>query len=137
MIKRAILTWFVLAVIGVANGVLREATYGRLMSDERAGKLSTLTAIAALFGGAYLMMRGSVAGVRDRALLAVGAGWTLATIVFEFGFGRLVAKDSWEDLLRAYDVRSGELWSVIPATILIAPLAIKRLSRGARVGESG
>jgi hypothetical protein len=76
------------------------------------------------------MMRGSVAGVRDRALLAVGAGWTLATIVFEFGFGRLVAKDSWEDLLHAYNLRAGQLWSVIPATILIAPLLVKRFAVG-------
>lgn len=128
MIKRAILTWFLLAAIGVANGVLRGVTYGRLMSDERAHQLSTVTAIAALFGGAHLMMRSVVAGVRDRTLLAVGAGWTLATIVFEFGFGRLVAKESWEDLLHAYNIRAGQLWSAIPATILIAPLLVKRLA---------
>ena len=35
------------AVIGVANGVLREATYGRRVSERAAHQLSGVTAIAA------------------------------------------------------------------------------------------
>jgi hypothetical protein len=135
MFGRAILSWFVLAAIGIANGVLRGVTYGRFMSDQRAHQLSTFTGVVALFSGAHLMMRGSAGGARDRVLLAVGAGWALATVAFEFSFGRLVAKESWENLLHAYDLRAGQLWSAIPATIFVAPLLIKRLASRQRDSE--
>jgi hypothetical protein len=127
MTRRAIFTWFVLAVIGVANGVLRQATYGRAVNDLAAHQISTVTCVAGVFTGAYLMMRHSVAGVRDRALLLVGIAWAAATIAFEFGLGHFVNGDSWSSLLHAYDVRAGQLWAAVPFTILLSPLGVKRL----------
>jgi len=37
----------------------------------------------------------------------VGASWLVMTVGFELGFGRLVAKQSWEELLAGYDVTRG------------------------------
>ena len=34
----------------------------------------------------------------------MGTGWLALTVVFEFGFGRLVAKQSWDELLADYNV---------------------------------
>ena len=129
MFIRAILTWLVLAVIGVANGILRGTTYGRLVSERSAHQISTVTCVLGMFAGSYLMLRDVVAGVRARTLLAIGAGWTLATIIFEFGFGHFVAGESWSKLARAYDLRTGRLWSAVPLAILVAPLLIRRLAR--------
>ena len=127
MLLGAILSWIVLAIIGVANGILRGVTYGRFFSDRTAHQISTVTCILGVFLGAYFMLRTTVAGVRDRVLLAVGAGWTAATIVFEFGFGHYVAKEPLPDLLHAYDLRAGQVWSAVPLAILVTPLLVKRL----------
>jgi hypothetical protein len=129
MAGRVILSWILLAVIGVANGILRGTTYGKFMSESRAHQISTVTCSAGMIGGTYLGLGHVAAGARDRTLLAVGAGWALATVAFEFGFGRFVAKESWADLLHAYNLKTGQLWSAVPATILIAPLVVKRLAR--------
>lgn len=127
MLLRMSLSWVVLAVIGVANGILRGTTYGRFFSDRTAHQISTVTCVLGVFLGAYFMLRNTVVGARDRVLLAVGAGWTAATVAFEFGFGHYVARESWQDLLHAYDLRAGQVWSAVPLAILVTPLLVKRI----------
>src|SRR3712207_1716407 len=74
--RRWMQAWLGGAVIGVANGVVRQATYA-----------------------------------------AIGAGWIGLTVAFEFGFGRLVAGQSWEELLADYDVSEGRTWPFVLAWI--------------------
>ncbi len=133
MLLRSALTWGILAIIGFANGVIRDMTYGRRVSERRAHQISTATCALGMVAGSYLMLRNVVGGVRDRALLGIGAGWMIATIIFEFSFGHYVADEPWSKLARAYDLRTGQLWSAVPLTILISPLLSKRLA----VRESG
>jgi hypothetical protein len=38
--------------------------------------------------------------------------WSSASVAFEFPFGYYVNKDSWSDLLHAYDVQEGRLWAL-------------------------
>lgn len=46
-------------------------------------------------------------------------------MAFEFGFGHWVAGESWQDLLAAYDVRRGEIWALVPAAMLVLPVATR------------
>jgi hypothetical protein len=115
-------------VIGVANGILREATYGKRVPEHAAHQISGATAIAAfgvLFGA--LQRRWPLAS-RSEAI-QVGAGWLSLTVAFEFGFGRIVAKQSWKDLLRDYDLTAGRTWPIVLAWIGAGP-AIVRARRG-------
>jgi len=128
MLIRSVLAWFLLAVIGVANGVLRGTTYGRLVSERTAHQISTVTCVTGMFAGSHLLLRDVAGDVPKRTLLAIGAGWALATVVFEFGFGHFVARESWSKLARAYDLRTGQLWSAVPLAILVAPLLSGRLA---------
>jgi hypothetical protein len=41
------IAWIGAAMIGVANGILREATYGKRIGERSANQLSALTAIVA------------------------------------------------------------------------------------------
>jgi len=59
---RWLLAWPGGAVIGVANGVLREATYGRRLPERAAHQLSGATAVAAFSGPA------AVRALRGRAV---------------------------------------------------------------------
>jgi hypothetical protein len=91
-------------VIGVANGVGREATFARCFGERTAHNLSALTGIAAFASYfSFLQRRWPLAS--DRDALKIGGRWLLMTIAFEFVFGRLVAKLSWRELLADYTSR--------------------------------
>jgi hypothetical protein len=55
--------------------------------------------------------------------------WASASVALEFVFGHYVNKDSWSELLHAYDVLGGRLWVVDVLGIAAAPA----LARGWRV----
>lgn len=91
MVGRWIAAWAGGALIGIANGIAREATYGKRVGEQTAHGLSGLT------------------------------------VAFEFGFGRLVAKQSWHELLGDYDLRRGRTWPLVLAWIAVGPAVVRRL----------
>ena len=54
--------------------------------------------------------------------LGVGVFWLVLTLAFEFGFGRLVQRRSWPQLLEAYTFQGGNIWPVVLVVTLLAPL---------------
>ena len=128
---RWLAAWLGGAAIGVANGILRERTYGRHLSGAVAHQLSTITAIAA-FSGYFLALQRVWPISSDREAHEIGAGWLGLTIAFEFGFGRLVAKQSWDELLADYNLARGRTWPLALAWLGAGPSAIRRLDAGPR-----
>lgn len=117
------------ALIGVANGVLREATYGKRVGEQSAHRISGITAITAF--GLYfstLQRRWPLASTTEAAV--VGAAWLSLTVAFEFGFGRAVAKQSWEELLADYNVAGGRTWPFVLAAIAGGPAVVQKLQQG-------
>ena len=51
----------------------------------------------------------------------VGVFWLFLTLVFEFGFGRLVQHKSWSEVLDAYTSEGGNIWPVVLLVTLLAP----------------
>ena len=122
---RWIAAWPGGAAIGVVNGVARETTYGRLIGERAAGRVSEVTFVAAF--AAYFRHLDRRWPLRTRReAVEVGAVWAALTVGFEFAFGRLVAKDSWEELLAAYDVRAGSTWPLLVAWIAGGPEVTRR-----------
>ena len=110
----------------MANGVLREATYGRRVSERTAHQLAGVTAVAAL--AAYFSALDARWPLRDtREAVEVGMGWLTLTVGFEFGFGRLVAKQSWHELLADYGVAEGRTWPFVLAWIGAGPALVRAL----------
>ena len=54
-------------------------------------------------------------------LVALGLFWTILTIAFEFGFGRLVMGHSWARLLADYNLLAGRLWVLVLLTLYFGP----------------
>jgi hypothetical protein len=124
-----LLAWAGGAAIGVANGVAREATYGKRLGEQAAHQVSTVTAIATF--AAYFSLldrRWPIPSPRDAA--RIGGAWLGLTMAFELGFGRLVAKLSWRELLADYDLRRGRLWPLVLAWIATGPEIVRRLGSG-------
>lgn len=117
--------WLGAAVIATVNGATREATYGRRMQEQAAERLSgvsLVTALALYFWS--LQRRWPIPSSRDAA--KIGVTWVGLTLAFEFGLGR-VQKQSWEEMLAAYDITEGETWPLVLAWIGAGPAVVRRL----------
>jgi hypothetical protein len=123
--QRWLLAWIGGAAIGVANGVAREATYGRRLEDETSNRVSALTAAAAFAAYFRLLQRRWPLGGRSEAL-RIGVVWLALTVAFEFTFGRLVAKKPWSDLTADYNLTKGRLWPLVLAWIALGPEVTRR-----------
>ena len=123
MVIRYTLLWLLLAVIAIANGILRQSTYGKLVSDLTAHQLSTVTAI--IFTGAlvfWLNRRWPIESASQAWL--IGAVWLVMTVAFEFGFGHFIAGHTWSSLFADYNLLNGRVWSLFLVWILTLPYLV-------------
>ena len=127
MITRYLLFWLILAVVAIANGTLRQATYGRHLSDLAAHQLSTLTGILLTGAVVWVLHRFWPIGSAKEAWV-IGACWLMMTVIFEFGFGHFVAGHSWSLLLADYNLFAGRVWSLFLVWITVVPYVTWRHS---------
>lgn len=126
MIIRYLGLWFLLALLAIGNGVLREATYGQRISELSAHQISTLTgmALAGLLVGVFSRIWRLESAVQT---MIIGFLWVLQTLMFEFAFGRYVAGHSWERLMQDYNALQGRLWPVFLLWLFVLPYICFRL----------
>lgn len=124
-----LLAWLGGILIGVGNGVAREATVARVMSEQRAHQLSCVSALGAFAAYFHALQHRWPLRGRNEAL-AIGGFWLALTTAFEFCFGRLVAQRSWSELTADYNLTRGRLWPVLLAWIAIGPEITRRRAEG-------
>lgn len=120
--------WFVMLLVSVANGTVRDFTYGGYMDELTAHQLSTVSEIVLL----GIVIRGFVRRhppASGPQAMAVGLLWTALTVAFEFLFFHYAAGHSWQELLANYNVAAGRLWVFVPLWIAAAPYIFFRLGR--------
>jgi len=128
MIGRYLLAWLPMVVIGIANGVLRETTYGKRLPELRAHQVSTLIAVA-LFG-LYIWGLSLLWPLRSAGqAAAVGVMWVVLTVAFEFSFGHWVAGHPWRRLLADYNLLAGRVWVLVLFWIGITPFLFYRVGQ--------
>ena len=120
--------WLAILVCAVLNGALREGVLVPAFGPRVALALSgvSLSAIVILVAVVAVPRLGPPTTSR---CVYVGALWLALTVAFEFGFGRLVQHQSWQDLFQAYAFSGGNLWPVVLAVTFIAPLLAVRIRR--------
>jgi hypothetical protein len=125
-VLRYLLAWVPMLVIAIANGALRESTYGKAMPELRAHQLSTLigSVVMGLFIWVVVRVWPPASG---RQALAIGLIWLALTVAFEFVFGRLVVHRSWPELLHDYNLVAGRVWVVFLLWLAVAPFVFFRL----------
>ncbi len=67
--------------------------------------------------------------LRRASYLLLGLFWLCLTLAFEFGFGHFVLRKTWPQLLEAYTFADGNLWPLVLAVIVFAPLFAAQLRR--------
>ncbi|MGM0477562.1 MAG: hypothetical protein ACQERR_10330 [Pseudomonadota bacterium] len=119
---RYLLAWLPMVPLAILNGTLREFTYGRVLAESTAHQLSTVTLV--LLFTLYARLLDARWPLTSRALaIGVGGIWLVLTVAFEFGLGRLGGR-SWEELFRAYDILSGNLWLLVPVAVAVLPMVM-------------
>ncbi|HEX3035353.1 MAG TPA: hypothetical protein VHT73_09495 [Thermodesulfobacteriota bacterium] len=120
MVVQYIVAWIPMILIAIANGALREFTYGKYLSELRAHQVSTLTAI--VFFGVYIWAFTRIWRLESAAqALTIGIIWVGLTVAFEFMFGHYVMGNPWSRLLRDYNIFAGHVWILVLIWVGIAP----------------
>lgn len=123
MIAKYLLVWLLLAVVAITNGIIRQSTYGKAVSDLAAHQISTATAILAFGAVVWLVNRAWPIESVTQAW-AIGGCWLIMTIAFEFGFGHYVAGHSWDRLLADYNIVTGRVWALFLVWVAILPWVV-------------
>lgn len=127
---RYVLAWFAMLVIAVANGAVRQTTFGNVMSELHAHQLSTL--IGAVLIGAFIwwVVRIWPPSSSAQALL-IGFVWLLLTVAFETFMGVVLADRPLSAVLREYNLLVGRVWILFLIWLVAAPWVFFRLRRSA------
>ena len=130
MVTKYLLVWFLLAIVAIANGVLRQSTYGKAVPELAAHQISTVTAILASGAVVWVVNRFWPIQSVSQAW-TIGACWLVMTIIFEFGFGHYVARHSWTRLFADYNLLEGRVWSLFLVWIAVLPYVVFRTTHTA------
>ena len=128
LMLKYVLAWIPMVLIAIVNGALREATYGKHMSELQAHQISTLSGLLLFSAYIYVVIRTWRPDTSKQAI-TVGLIWLGLTVAFEFLFGHYVAGQSWSKLLYDYNVFAGRVWVVVLIWVTFAPYVFYRLQK--------
>lgn len=126
-LRRWVVAWVGASVLGVVNGATRELVYKDRVGDSSANRISVVTLLALLAFYFWVLQRRWPLDTK-RDALSIGGIWVVLTVLFEFGFGHYVDGDSWEELLKNYDVTEGNLWMLILLWIGAGPATARAIA---------
>lgn len=104
----------------IANGALRDFTYGKHLAELRAHQLSSLIGCA-LLGMVMWFFVNRWPPSSERAAFAIGLFWMVLTMAFEFLFFHYVGGRPWAELVANYNVLQGRVWVLVLAWVALAP----------------
>lgn len=126
---KAVAVWALILPLAIVNGAFREAVLLPGLGNPWAQMLSGLLLSACIVGVAAAFVPRIVRGGSMRPW-RIGLLWLALTLVFEFGFGRLVAGRSWPELFAAYTFADGNIWPLVLVVTACAPsLAVWRADK--------
>ena len=119
---KALALWLAILVLAVLNGALREMALIPAVGSFAGLVASGLILSALIFLVAFVALPwfGTLPAAQ---WWAVGLGWLLLTLLFEFGFGRVVEHKTWPELFEAYTFKGGNIWPLVLLAALVAPWA--------------
>ena len=126
MTIRILLLWAAIIPMAIANGILRDAVLVSSLGQSWARTVSGLSLSAVILAWTILTIPWvPLPGLMHYA--GVGLLWLTLTVAFEFFFGRVVAKKSWQELLRAYRFENGDIWPLVLMAVTVSPVAAAAL----------
>jgi hypothetical protein len=118
--------WLGFLAVAIACGVIREKFLVPGLGPLGGRAVGTLLVGLIIFGLIYAYV-GKITGATPVALFKLGAGWTMATIAFEFLFGHYVMGHSWDSLWADYNIFQGRVWPLVLLVTLVGPLLARKI----------
>ncbi len=122
---RAIAFWFILLVLAILNGVIRNSVYQKSVGELKAHQISTFILIIIIFLVARLFV-GRQKDLSNFNLIGVGLIWLVFTEFFEFFGGHYIFGNTWEKILADYNLCQGRLWFLVIIALWLAPYVAGR-----------
>jgi hypothetical protein len=125
----AFCAWIGFAGIAVLCGGLRVKLLEPHLGEPVAHVVGTVLVCVLLMAAIQLFVAASgLSGTWP--LMRIGAFWTVLTVAFEFAFGRLVLKLSYEQLFADYNFFKGRVWLLVLLTTFYGPVIAGLLRAG-------
>ena len=127
---RYVLAWIPMLFIAVANGAIRQVTFGKVLPELRAHQLSTVvgSVLEGLFIWFVIRRWPPSSG---RQALGIGLVWLGLTVAFESFMGLVLARQPLARVLGDYDLLAGRVWVLFLVWLTLAPWVYFRLRRDA------
>jgi hypothetical protein len=129
VILRALIVWFVLMILAILNGLVRNSLIEPRIGEQPAHVVSTIILCVLILVVAWIT-NSWIAPATMKAAFGVGLLWLALTVAFEFLAGHYAFGHTWEKLLADYNLTHGRVWGFVLVTTLFAPAIAERL-RGA------
>jgi len=125
-VLKALALWLAILALAIANGLLRE-----MILIPRLGSTTGLVSSGILLSAGILLVAWAGApwygSLTSWQWMLVGAFWLGLTLMFEFGFGRLVQHKTWGEMLEAYTFKDGNIWPLVLLVTLVAPWLVAKI----------
>ena len=108
MIKKSLLIWLAIIPLAILNGGLREMVFNPLIGERYAQPLSGVLLCVIIFVLCWIFIPRIGRGTA-KTYWIIGFWWIILTILFETCFG-LLTGSSLAELIKAYDITTGNLW---------------------------
>jgi hypothetical protein len=128
MLLRAVAVWFLVLIVAVVNGFVREKLFIPGLG-ELTGHIASTLILSALVLIVSVLLSGWIGFRAVSDALLVGAMWVAMTLAFEFLAGHYLFGTPWEKLLADYDILHGRIWSLVLLTELVSPLIARALKK--------
>jgi hypothetical protein len=107
--------------IAIANGALRQFTFGRVMPELRAHQLSTLIGSVLIGSFIWYVISRFPPSSNSHAIL-IGVMWLCFTVVFEFFMRLVLSREPLSRVLHDYNLVAGRVWVLFLIWLVVAPL---------------
>jgi hypothetical protein len=124
---KALVVWLAIIPLAIANGWLRQALLLPALGPVWGLAASGVVLCVVIFVAAWLGARWYGASARGLGF-AIGAFWLVLTLGFEVGMA-LGTDRSWDDVARAFNPATGNLWVLVLLTTLLSPVIAGRRGR--------
>lgn len=126
MVWRYFFAWFLIMILAVINGIIREAVYKTPLGELRAHQVSSLVLILLVALYVWFLVHTWRPATVAQAL-AIGFMWLIMTVGFESLLGHYVNGLPWPDLFKDYNLLAGRVWVLVLLWITLAPYCFFRL----------
>src|SRR3954463_6210836 len=121
MILRGIVVWLLLMVLAILNGAFRAKVLIPRIGEHAGHVVSSFTLSALILGATWLLI-GWIHPTTYAQAATVGFIWLGLPLLFEFGAGHFVFRQTWGRLLADYNLAKGRVWMIVLIVTAEAPL---------------